>query len=382
MRNRKKRCGKGPVRHSTAWRVIVLLLIITFIIPQVGCSSNDENYQGISKTGFYLDTICTITIYGVDPESRLGKELAQAGEEQQKKKILQLITDAFLECDRCEKILSKTVDTSEIAQINRAGGKTVTVGDMTAEVIRKGLEFGDLSGGAFDITIGKATDLWNFHDVDEKHESEDPLPEKAALEEAVRHVNYRKVHVDGNQVTLGDPEMEIDLGGIAKGYISDRLAVWLQEQGVVSAVIDLGGNIVAMGGKSKQLLQLPEEDFTIGIRNPQDSTGQLLAAFTCRDKAVVTSGTYERYVEKDGKKYHHILDPKTGMPADTDVESVTIIMNRGHGADADGLSTTCLALGVKKGMELIESTDDAEAVFVDRNETVSATSGAPDLTWN
>lgn len=86
MRNRKKRCGKGPVRHSTAWRVIVLLLIITFIIPQVGCSSNDENYQGISKTGFYLDTICTITIYGVDPESRLGKELAQAGEEQQKKR--------------------------------------------------------------------------------------------------------------------------------------------------------------------------------------------------------------------------------------------------------------------------------------------------------
>ncbi|MDY3239191.1 MAG: FAD:protein FMN transferase, partial [Anaerovoracaceae bacterium] len=144
--------------------ILAVFLILLLIIPQAGCGSNGENYQGIAKTGFYLDTVCTITIYGVDPDSDLGKELAEADNEAQQKRIFQLITDAFLECDRCEKILSKTLDSSEISKINSAGGQTVTVSDMTAEVIEKGLEYGDISNGVFDITIGKVTDLWDFHD--------------------------------------------------------------------------------------------------------------------------------------------------------------------------------------------------------------------------
>ena len=369
--------------------ILAVFLILLLIIPQAGCGSNGENYQGIAKTGFYLDTVCTITIYGVDPDSNLGKELSEADEEGQQKRIFQLITDAFLECDRCEKILSKTLDSSEISKINAAGGQTVTVSDMTAEVIEKGLAYGTLSNGFFEITIGKVTDLWNFHDFQTEDTSDseagtgevtDPLPDPELLKEAVRHVDYRKVSVDEDQVTLQDPEMEIDLGGIAKGYIADHLTQWLEERGVVSAVIDLGGNIVAIGGKSAGLLELPKQDFTIGIKDPQSESGQLLGIFECSDKTVVTSGTYERYVVKDGQKYHHILNPETGWPAETDVDSVTIITEKSHAVDADGLSTTCLALGVEKGTALIETIEGAEAVFVDLDGNITSTSGAPSLT--
>lgn len=375
--------------HGMIRRILAVFLILTLIIPQAGCGSNGENYQGIAKTGFYLDTVCTITIYGVDPDSDLGKELSEEDEEGQQKRIFQLITDAFLECDRCEKVLSKTISSSEISQINAAGGRAVTVSDMTAEVIEKGLEYGTLSNGVFDITIGKATDLWNFHDfqIEEASDSEtendkeaDPLPDPELLKEAVSHVDYRKVKVDDDQVALQDPEMEIDLGGIAKGYIADHLTRWLEERGVVSAVIDLGGNIVAIGGKSEGILELPQQDFTIGIKDPQSESGQLLGVFSCSDKTVVTSGTYERYVVKDGKKYHHILDPETGWPAETDVDSVTIITEKNHAVDADGLSTTCLALGVEKGTALIETLEGVEAVFVDLDGNMTSTSGAPSLT--
>ena len=375
--------------HGMIRRILAIILILAFIIPQAGCGSNGENDQGIAKTGFYLDTVCIITIYGVDPDSDLGKELAEADKEAQQKRIFQLITDAFLECDRCEKILSKTLDSSEISKINSAGGQTVTVSDMTAEVIEKGLEYGDISNGVFDITIGKVTDLWDFHDFQTEDTSDseagtdevtDPLPDPDLLKEATGHVDYQKVRVDEDQVTLQDPEMEIDLGGIAKGYIADHLTRWLEERGVVSAVIDLGGNIVAIGGKSEGILELPQQDFTIGIKDPQSESGQLLGVFSCSDKTVVTSGTYERYVVKDGKKYHHILDPETGWPAETEVDSVTIITEKNHAVDADGLSTTCLALGVEKGTAFIETLEGVEAVFVDLDGKITSTSGAPDLT--
>lgn len=383
---------------SWAGRGLALLLVLTFIIPQLGCQANGENSgigaannQGVSKTGYYLDTVCQITVYGVDPDSDLGKSLAAMSEEEQEKEVLQLITDAFLECDRYEKLLSKTISSSEISQINAAAGKGVTVSDTTIEVIEKGLEYGDLSGGAFDITIGKASELWDFHDIDENHEAAGNLPDEAALKEAVGHVDYRKVKMEGNRVTLLDPDMEIDLGGIAKGYISDRVTSYLEDRGVISAVVNLGGNIVTLGSKAPSLLSgLPDsgedapEDantvpFSVGIADPRSDGGGILGTFPCVNKVVVTSGTYERYVLKDGVKYHHILDVKTGYPVDTDLDSVTIIAEKGMGADADGLSTTCLALGMEKGLALIRSLDGVEAVFVDVDGNVKLSDDAMEL---
>lgn len=372
-----------------------LLLALTFIIPQMGCSSNgqNQNYTGISKTGFYLDTICAITVYGVDRSSVLGHELAAAADEAEQTRLVhQLITDAFLECDRYEKLLSKTIESSEISQINDASGQTVEVSTETAEVIEKGIWYGKVSDGLFDITIGKASALWDFHEAEDvagdEAAAESLLPDEAELAEAVKHVDYRQVAVNGLSVKLDDPDMEIDLGGIAKGYIADRVTEFLEENGVVSAVVDLGGNIVAIGGKTSGLLveeaAESESVFNIGIKDPQSEGGELLAVFPVHDKTVVTSGTYERFLIQDGVKYHHILDPATGWPINNDVLSVTIVADKGCAVDADGLSTTCLALGVEKGMELIESLNymGVEAVFVDAEGEIHKTEGAPELTTN
>ena len=358
-------------------KAVLALLIIALIIPQSACKSNGQNAasnQGISKTGFFLDTVCSITIYGLADED--GRLAAMSGEEMEKECYL-IITDAFKLCSEYENMLSKTIETSDIARINNAEGKAVTVSDETIEVLKKGLEFGRLSGGAFDITIGKATDLWDFHDNAETGHEGGVVPAEKDLRDAISHVNYENIKIEGNGVSLTDPETEINLGGIAKGYIADKAAEYLEERGVVSAIVDLGGNIVAIGGKTSQIAasgDTQETDFKIGIKDPLSSSGGLLELIPCKNKTVVTSGTYERYFEKDGVKYHHILDVNTGYPVDTDVLSVTIIADRGKSADCDGLSTTCLALGMDKGMELVKSLEGFEAVFVDKDGNVEISS--------
>ena len=373
---------KKDFTKSFARKAALALLIIALIIPQTACMSNGQNSaanQGISKTGFYLDTICTVTIYGLEDSD--GRLAAMSDEELEKECYL-IIIDAFKICTKYENMLSKTIETSDIAKINNAAGKAVTVSEETIEVLKEGLKFGELSGGAFDITIGKATDLWDFHAAEETGHEGGIVPEEENLKEAVAHVNYKNIVVDGQKVRLTDPETEINLGGIAKGYIADKVAEYLEGRGVVSAIVDLGGNIVALGGKPPQIVVSADAgdtadeqtEFKVGIKDPTADDGSLLGIVTCKNKTVVTSGTYERYFEKDGVKYHHILDVKTGYPIETDVLSVTIISDRGNSADCDGLSTTCLALGTDKGMKLVKSLEGFDAVFVDTDGNVEVTS--------
>lgn len=341
---------------------IILLAVITLIIPQLGCKAQINN-EGIGKTSFHLDTVCRITIYSMEGAADMDK-----GE--QEKEALLLITDAFKLCDEYEKLLSKTIEGSDIYKINHAGGAAVEVADETAEVIKKGLEFGELSEGTFDITIGKASDLWDFHDEDEEGQKIGTLPDEAGLAEAVKHVDYRNIIIEGNSVRLTDPEVQIDLGGIAKGYIADKVAEYLESKGVTSAVVDLGGNIVVIGAKTETMEGGESKEFSIGIADPISEKGELLGVLPCKDKTVVTSGTYERYFELDGVRYHHVLNPETGYPTDTDLLSVTVIADKGRSVDCDGMSTTCLTLGKEKGLELIRKTDGVEAIMVDKSGEV------------
>ena len=324
-----------------------------------------------------MDTICTITIFGVEDSNG---EFSELSEDELNQKLLLMITDAFQLCDKYEKMLSKTIETSDIARINAAGGKAVKVNDETIEVIQKGIRYGELSQGAFDITIGKATDLWGFREAEAGEETESGMsgqvPDADVLAETMKHVDWSKAKIKGNTVQLEDSEMELDLGGIAKGYIADKVTQFLEAAGVTSAIVDLGGNIVAIGGKAGTLINAEGEPtaFKIGIKDPQSASGGLIGTIPAADKTVVTSGTYERYFVADGKKYHHILDSKSGMPTDTDVLSVTIISEKGHSADCDALSTSCLALGVEKGMALVQSIEDTEAIFVDTDGQIHLTS--------
>ena len=202
----------------------------------------------------------------------------------------------------------------------------------------------------FILVIAALSELWDIKN------NPGNIPDAASIEEAKSHVDYRKVKVEGNTVTLEDPKAAIDLGGIAKGFIADKLKAYLKSEGIEHGQIDLGGNLLTIGSKTDG------SDFHIGIQKPFAKTNEAITTVDIHDQSVVSSGTYERYFKKDGKIYHHLLDPKTGYPFDNGLLQVTIISNQS--VDGDGLSTTCFALGLEEGTKLIESLDNIQAIFV------------------
>ncbi len=257
-------------------------------------------------------------------------------------------------CQRYDTLFSKTNENSDIYKINHAAGAEVEVSDETITLLKKGLYYCKLSDGAFDITIGTASALWDF-------KAETPaVPDASALASAVSHVNYKNIIIEDNLVHLADPNAAIDVGAIAKGYIADRLKEYLKDNGVHHAVIDLGGNILTVGTKTDG------SDYNIGIQKPFDKTGTPVTSVKVADQSVVTTGIYQRYFEIDGVRYHHILDPKTGAPRQNDLYSVTIITDSSLTADA--LSTTCFLMGYEKGMSLINQLENVDAVFITNDE--------------
>lgn len=310
--------------------LIALSLILPLLLSVLGGCSAPNGNESLSVTGIYFDTVVQIEVWGAD------------------RAVLEECEDM---CEYYEQLLSPTIETSEVSRINQAHGEPVTVSDETAELIRLGIEYGELSQGKFDITVASATNLWNFRDNEEKE-----LPDADALTEAVSHIDYRNVMIEGNTVTLTDPQAEIDLGGIAKGYIADKLKEYLKDQGIEHALINLGGNMLALGGRTDG------SDFKIGVQEPFATDGTVLTSLSVSDRSVVSSGNYERYFEKDGVIYHHILDPDTGYPVQNDLYQVTVISD--SSVQGDALSTTCYALGLEDGMELIRSMDGVDAVFV------------------
>lgn len=314
-------------KNKVLLALISLLLAIAFILP-TSCS---QGRSPASRTEFALDTICTVTLYDWDGDAD------------------DILDKAFDICETYEQRLSTSVSASDIYKINHSGGKTVTVDPSTAKLISNALEYSKLSDGIFDITILPVKNMWDF-----SGESEN-IPSQSALESALKHVDYTQVSVEGNKVTLPDG-MGIDLGSIAKGYIADRISESLKECSVRSAIIDLGGNIYALGSKTDG------SNWRVGIQKPFDDNGEQLHTVEICDTSAVTSGVYQRYFQHGGKIYHHILNAKTGMPCDTGLYSVTIISDSSEQCDA--LSTVCMLLGYDKSVELLKQFDGIQAVFI------------------
>ena len=301
----------------------------------------------LTRTGFFFDTVITISLYDTDDEA-----------------VLDACDSLMLEC---ENRLSRTRENSDIWNINHAKGEAVEVSEETITLIKDALAYCELSDGAFDITIAPVVSLWDFH-----LENDPQVPDAGAISEAVTHVDYTMIKIDDekNTVALTDPDAGIDLGAIAKGYISDLLREEILKQGCGSALINLGGNVLAVGTKPDG------SDWNIGIRRPfAESAYDIIAKVAVDDMSVITSGTYERYFEQDGVLYHHILDPSTGYSVNNGLTSVTILSE--NGTDGDALSTTCFVLGPEKGMELVESLDGIEAMFIADDDTISYSSGWP-----
>ncbi|MDY2679348.1 MAG: FAD:protein FMN transferase [Lentihominibacter sp.] len=343
------RTGNLPVR---LFRIIAaVLLTAVIIIPQTGCGGKEP----VSGSEFCLDTSCEITIYDMEGMS----EDKAAG----------IIDQAFAEIREYENMLSRTVEGSDVYRINHADGKSTEVSAETLDVIRTGLLMAELSGGKFDITVGALTDLWKFT-------SDNPsVPEDQEIRKALETVGYENITMKGNEVGLSDSETRIDLGGVAKGYIADKTGEYMEAQGVTKAIINLGGNITAIGEK--------EEDtpWTIGIERPYSDRSEIVGSIKVSDKTVVTSGIYERQFVEDGVRYHHVLDPQTGYPAETDLEAVTITAVKGNSGFCDSLSTACLILGKEKAHRLVLKLQDEypqmeiEAAFIDKNDNIAQTDG-------
>ena len=307
-----------------------------------GCAAQ-ESVTPFSRSGFYFDTVITITVYD--------------------EKDLQSLDTCFALADRYEHLFSTKIEDSDVARINAANGAPVTVDPETISLVRTALSYAVLSDGAFDPTIGALSSLWDF-------QAEEPaLPNPADIEAALKTVDYRKVKVDesAGTIQLECPGAKLDLGGIAKGYIADRMKDVLIEEGVTSAIINLGGNVLVVGEK-------PDGSaYKVGIQYPFQPEGTAIETMDLTDQSLVSSGCYERYMTIDGVRYHHILDTGTGYPVESGLLGVTILSDLS--VDGDALSTICYALGLEDGMALIESLPDTEAVFIKEDETLVSYSG-------
>ncbi len=290
-----------------------------------GCKKNVTR----TKTAICFDTVVSISL---------------TAESAQKADVL--LDRAFSICENYDRMLDMYSVDSELYALNSSAGTEVRVADELYEILLLCRKYYQLTDGAFNPSMGAVSELWSF-------QSENPtVPEKSEIAELLQAVGFDGVVSDEGTVTVSR-EAKIDLGGIAKGYITDKITEMLINGGAVSATVNLGGNVAVLSnGKT-----------VIGISDPFSSSGGLAERLCCDGRLTVsTAGSYQRYFESDGELYHHILDPDTGYPADTGLVSVTVISE--SSAEADALSTALFVMGAEEGLDLLRALDSAEAVFI------------------
>jgi thiamine biosynthesis lipoprotein len=336
---------KVIIRRVSKPSLLILSVIVIFVGALASCADAGEGDSAPAlerdfRAG-YLGTVVTISSYDAA--------------------IRQLFDDAFALVADIDARMSVNRQDNEIAEINRGGETPVAVSEDTYGLIRQALEYSELSGGAFDISVGPVMELW-------KSGGEFSVrPAASDIESRLPLIDYRRIILDEAGVRLDAPGMKIDLGGVAKGYACDKTLDYLKGQNISSALLDFGGNIYAHGVKPDG------SEWKVGIRSPMIGENDVVCALSARDKAVVTSGGYERYFEEDGTVYHHILDTKTGYPAESGLLSVTIVDPSSTRADA--LSTACFVLGLDAGGALLESLPESEGIFITDGNKIYTTPG-------
>ena len=332
----------GNFVRKIFFHLTFLLFIILSIYPLLSHSSDLYKYHQVA-----MGTSIEITLQGGD-------------EEVSQKVALQ----AFEEIKRIEQLMSPWIETSDVSRLNRSAGKEwVKVSLETFEVIQKSQKISGLSGGAFDITIAPLTQLWRMA----REKGVPPAPEE--IKNLMGLVNFKNllVHSDGNAY-LKKKGMAIDLGGIAKGYAVDRTFETLTALGYKNLIVNAGGDLRVGGFKNNQ-------PWSIGIQDPRDFR-KIMAKISISDSAIATSGDYEKFFIYQDRRYHHILNPKTGYPAE-ECQSVTILCK--DGMTADGLATAVFVLGSVMGYDLCQKMKGVECLIVDREGKALMTPGLKDL---
>ena len=307
---------------------IVLLLLLT------GCSASEPCRRELMA----MDTFMTLSVYAQSPA---------AGEA--------LLEEAAGEIRRLEGLLSVTDPGSEIYQVNHGGA--VSLSEPVRELLEKALELCRETGGALDVTVYPAVRAWGFTTGEYR------VPEEAELSALVERVDYGRVSLDGDRLAL--PEgVELDLGSVGKGWTGDRLTALFREAGVSSAIMELGGNVQALGTKPDG------SPWRVAVQAPG---GGYAGVLEIMDKAVVTSGGYQRYFEQDGETYIHIIDPATGRPARTGLASVTIVAD--SGLQGDGLSTALFVMGREKAEAFWRGNPEFDFILLGEDGTAAITEG-------
>lgn len=330
--------------------LLALCLLLGSCLGLTGCETQTDP---ITRTELHLNTAVIITIYDSQDQT--------------------LLDECMAICEYYEGIFSRTLESAELAKLNAAAkeesnaGNALPLSQDLADLIEKGLFYSQLSEGAFDITLEPISSLWDFSSAEESR-----VPDEAAIRNALPLVDYEQVQLlmDGENspsIIFSQKGMGLDLGAIAKGYIADRIKDYLLSKNVQSATINLGGNLLCIGEKPGG------QPFKIGIQKPFADRNETIAYMEVRDVSIVTSGIYERCFEADGRFYHHLLNPDTGYPYGTQLLSVTIVSPAS--VDGDGLSTTCFALGLEKGMELLDSMEEVYGIFVTEDYTFHYSAG-------
>lgn len=308
-------------------RLFATLCALTLI---AGFSSGCGSGSGQPKTAeiFAMDTVMDFTLYG---------DKAQSALDASEKKI-----------DMLESLLSRTKESSEVSKLNAADGTPLQMDHEAYSLISRARDLGAATGSAFDITIAPVVSAWGFTT------SSYQVPSQSTLDELLTHVGLDKIELDpGDTITLKDGAT-IDLGGIAKGYASDSVREIFLDHGIKSGMISLGGNVYVCGKKPDG------SDWRVAVQDPNDSQSYV-GVLSLSDAFAVTSGGYQRYFEQDGKRYHHIIDPSTGYPAESGLTSVTVVASAdapgdsaddtGSGTMCDAFSTALFVMGEKRAIQ-------------------------------
>ncbi len=319
---------------------LIAMMIFVSMALFVIFVSFDRGYVH-TTTDYALNTIVKVTV-----EAKSEKDAIKAGK------------DAVDEIKRIENLLSCHIPGSDIYRINDMGySQPQRVEDETYEILSRCIGYSHLTGGAFDITVKPLCDLWDVTSDNPK------VPDRQKIEKLLKSVGIHNIELrENNMVSLLTPDTKIDLGGVAKGYCADRVKSILKEQGIENALIDLGGNIYAMGSNQK------DKPWSIGIQKPFALRGEHYYKLEISDLSLVTSGAYERYFEYDGNIYHHIIDAKNGYPAESDIKSVTVVADSSELADV--LSTSIFVLGSEKGQELLKVQSNMYAIMLKYDDSI------------
>ena len=324
-------------------RFLSTLFILLTLAGCIDSVSTAEGYNPCRTEVMAMDTVMTLTVYDQSAEDGM-----------------EILSKAIARIEDLESLLSVTDPGSEIYRANHSGGAAVSLSDPTRELLENALSLCDETGGALDVTVYPAVRAWGFTTGDYR------VPEEAELSALTEHIDYTRVSLDGNRLTL-PAGMELDLGAVAKGCTGDLLMSLFREEGVNSAIVELGGNVQALGAKPDG------SPWRVALQAPE---GGYAGVLEITDKAVITSGGYQRYFEQDGETYIHIIDPATGHPAQTGLASATIVAD--SGLRGDGLSTALFVMGREKAEAFWRAHPDFDFILLSNDGTAVITEGLED----